>query len=123
MPNTIERIDGYAKHHFSQLVTWFTFFSTVNWAVLGWIPGNINDANSTIISMVAGAFALKNLLGVFMCLGAMNYFVKTSKRLDDLEDENNKQIFPMQLVVATCVGMVLAIILVMSIWLQIWYNY
>lgn len=126
MDNTIERIDGYAKHYFSQLITWFTFFSTVNWAVLGWLSVSINkleEGDTFIISIVALAFAIKNLLGILMCLLVMHYFIKTHMRLNSLEDDNNKNIFPVHLVVATCSGMILAILIVTYVWYQIWVKY
>ena len=33
----LERRDNYVRHTFTLLVSWFTFFITVNWASLGWL--------------------------------------------------------------------------------------
>lgn len=128
MSNSIGRIDAYTKHYFTQLIVWFTFFSTVNWASLGWLAVNyksLENSSSFLVSIVAAAFAWKNLLGILMCAVVMVYFIKASSSLLVLEEsekqiDNIVNIFPIHLVIATCTGMILAIIPVMSIWVYIW---
>src|SRR5947209_5879515 len=82
-----ERHD-YARHSFTSMVTWFTFFVTVNYASMGWLAtskdGALTNASGPIV-LVAAVFVTQNILGIIICFVMKNYFVRSNQRLFDAQ--------------------------------------
>ena len=51
----------YARHTFGILVQWFTFFITINYAVMGWLAAT---KRPKFVVLIATLFVIQNLLGI-----------------------------------------------------------
>ena len=126
MKALIERTDSYIKHYFTLLVTWFTFFVTVNWASLGWLAANIDKSkDNKLIGIVSAVFAWQNFLAIIICAVMGVYFYIASKRLLKLESKiqeykEYKNTFPLLFVLSAVAGMIVVIIPLGGVWVYIW---
>jgi len=74
----IAEINNYAKQHFQLLLSWYTFFLTVNFTVLGWFT-NLLLTNSLKTSLpiiyIALFFLVQITLSYLACLEVRKYFL------------------------------------------------
>lgn len=124
----IEHVNDFAKLHFQLLVTWFTFFMTVNWATLGWLAGNSGGFYSEKLGLIAYVFLYQNILAIAVCFFSIFYFSSINKRLNQMEKiiyENNevlKGTFNFNLYRFSILGMILSIVPIAFLWFCIAQN-
>jgi hypothetical protein len=80
----ISDLNAYARHSFQTLVSWFTFFVTVNYASMGWLAGSDNP-NTKMVDLIGVMFIIQNLLGIAACLLVKRYLLLTDKKILGLE--------------------------------------
>lgn len=129
LDSELKRRDDYIKHSFQLLVTWFTFFVTVNWATMGWVAFSLKQVTETeFIRIVAGIFAWQSMLGLILCVVAIFYIRSQIIRLTELKpDQEEKGLFssvtPGLLYQGSIVLMFLALLPVEIVWLLISMGY
>jgi hypothetical protein len=75
-----EERNEYARSNFTLLVSWFTFFNTVNYIAIGWF---INQAVEGRVKSIVPIFTItvffigNNLLAMGACKAVRRYFTKT----------------------------------------------
>ena len=123
--DVIERIEKNTMNLFKLLVSWFTFFVTINWASLGWLAANSSDlVANPLVSLVSYIFAWQNVLGIVTCVISGFYLVRVKKRIELLysEQDNGKELsndFPTSLYITAVFAMVVGIIPLGVMWFYI----
>jgi hypothetical protein len=72
----------YSRHLITNLVNWYAFFVTVNYASMGWFAvqrerGASNETSSLII-LIASVFVLQNVLGMLACARVKRHILAVS---------------------------------------------
>jgi len=125
----LKRHDEYLRHSFRLLVSWFTFFITLNWASMGWLAANFEKMSKTYLAVwVAALFAWQNLLGIVTCIVAYKYlqteaeivhtyeqFVKDKIGLDVIRSSA----YPSKTYLGSTILMVLAMTPIFFMWIWI----
>ena len=125
MRESLDRVEGHAKHMFSSLVAWFTFFITINWASLGWLSANLSSVQSNpLTKTVSYIFAWQDFLAVATCCLSVYFLYRVRSRITilckNLADEQTVSTdFPAALYIVAIVGMIVAIIPILVIWLLV----
>lgn len=91
----------FARHHFQLYLSWYTFFLTVNFAVIGWFTNDLLTGALKVslpIVIIATFFLIQLILSYLASLKLRNYFETTHNRcnellklLADLPPESNLQ--------------------------------
>jgi hypothetical protein len=79
----ISDLNAYARHSFQLLVSWFTFFVTVNYASMGWLAGSRKPGPRIVL--IASMFIAQNLLGILACLAVRRHLLTADKKILGLE--------------------------------------
>ena len=59
---------SHARHLFTSLITWWTYWTVVNFATMGWLAGSTKAGSaSSFITAVAWLFIAQNILGGVAC--------------------------------------------------------
>jgi hypothetical protein len=81
----ISQLHDYTRSTMQHLVTWFTFFVTVNSASIAWLAPKPPLPSNLLISLISVMFIIQNLLGIAACLFVRQYIHKTNKKIADWE--------------------------------------
>lgn len=83
----LTELNTYARHHFQLLLTWYTFFLTVNFGVIGWFTSVLLTGAlkaSLPIIFIAAFFLVQIILSHLSCLQARKHFEVTYNRCNEL---------------------------------------
>ena len=84
----LDRNDSYVRHYYMLLVSWFTFFITINWVTLGWVAKGLSEEGDQFGkygSIVGNVFTLHCVLGIIVCGASSVYFMWVAKRIGRAE--------------------------------------
>ncbi|MFZ1546379.1 MAG: hypothetical protein WAT12_04685, partial [Candidatus Nitrotoga sp.] len=78
---------NYARHIFTSVVGWFTFFVTINYASMGWLASASDKIKENLgpVYLIAFAFITQNILGIIICIYIKGYLISTNRRLFDTQ--------------------------------------
>lgn len=82
-----EQRNEYARANFTLLVSWFTFFNTVNYVAIGWfISQVVAGTMKSIVPVVSVTifFIGNNVLAVGACQALKKHFVETDDKIAEL---------------------------------------
>src|SRR4051812_31725317 len=90
----IQQRHDHARHLFSTIVSWFTFFVGVNYVAMGWFASESakgsgiapSPAKAKLLLMLAVLFATQIALGVVAELVMLKYLKQTRARVRDYEE-------------------------------------
>ena len=85
-----EQRNEYARANFTLLVSWFTFFNTVNYIAIGWFINQVVEGKlKTIVPVCAITifFIGNNLLAVGACRALRKYFTDTDDKIAEVARE------------------------------------
>jgi hypothetical protein len=130
----ISDLNDYARHSFQLLVSWFTFFATVNYASMGWLagsqrvtPGNVTPGKKMIVLIVV-MFITQNLLGIAVCFVVKRQLSTANKKIMGLEQHvigsplrvvtelDNETPMPLTLYSWAIILMVFALVTIIGAW-------
>ena len=123
---------NYARHIFTALVGWFTFFVTVNYASMGWLSSAADKNLITwkVVLLISTIFAIQNVLGIMICLIVRSYFKRANKRIlaaqghvihaqdirEDISDLAGQTCLPLRLYSTSTIMMVLSMLPLLTAW-------
>lgn len=125
----------YARHVFTSVVGWFTFFVTINYASMGWLVGASDKIahHQTPLIILSVVFVTQNILGIIECFKVKAYFVELSNsfiamqkhlvqvRTGHLEDEDLAicaNCLPLGLYKVSLNMMALALLPILAAWMM-----
>lgn len=79
-----EQRNEYARSNFTLLVSWFTFFNTVNYIAIGWF---INQVVEGKVKSIVPVFSItvffigNNILAIGACKAVKKYFAETDNKI------------------------------------------
>jgi hypothetical protein len=85
----------YARSSMSLLVSWFTFFLTVNYFAIGWFISQVvqQTLKSVIpVYFITAFFLVQNLLAVGACQALKHYFIGVDDRLTEILENLQKTV-------------------------------
>ncbi len=83
----LTELNTYARHHFQLLLSWYTFFLTVNFVVIGWFTSVLLTGAlkaSLPIVFITVFFLVQIILSHLGCLQARKHFEATKDRCNEL---------------------------------------
>lgn len=110
------------RHVMSLVMTWFTFFVTVNYATMGWFADTATP-NKDLIMVAAGLFICQNALGIIGFFFIDAYFRSSRKRLQgserpELTETDNDDAIRLVAVYRPClILMGIALLLILGAWI------
>jgi len=79
----------YSRHLITNLVNWYAFFVTVNYASMGWFAvqreRNASSETSSLIILIASLFVLQNVLGILACARVKRHILAVSDEMVSYE--------------------------------------
>lgn len=77
----------YARHVFNVLVSWFTFFITINYASMGWLAGKsaVDSPKVELVQLISYLFISQNILGVAAEITILYYLLDANRRARSYE--------------------------------------
>lgn len=84
----VQELHNYVRFTMQQLVGWFTFFVTVNYASMGWFAkADVSAASMKgLISLVRWMFIAQNILGIAVCIFVRRQVVLMRAQISSYED-------------------------------------
>jgi hypothetical protein len=82
-----EQYNEYARSNFTLLVSWFTFFNTVNYIAIGWFINQLVEGkvkSLVPVSAITIFFIGNNVLAVGACKAVRKYFAETDKEIIEI---------------------------------------
>ena len=82
-----EQRNEYARSNFTLLVSWFTFFNTVNYVAIGWFINQVVEGKIKTIVPICSItifFIGNNLLAVGACRALRKFFTETDDRIAEV---------------------------------------
>ena len=73
----------YRRHGYGLLITWFTWFTALNYGVLGWMAANTATVQHPIICLLATVFIARNVFALWIMVFVYRYF---NSEFDDATD-------------------------------------
>lgn len=83
----LTELNTYARHNFQLLVSWYTFFLTINFGVIGWFTSVLLTGAlkaSLPIIFITAFFLVQIILSYLSCLQARKHFEATHNRCNEL---------------------------------------
>jgi hypothetical protein len=90
----LKQLHEYIRHISQQTVSWFTFFVTVNYAVMGWVLVSsfaakpvldVQSRSGRVIFLVSIVFAFQNILGILACIVVRSHLLERGALVQQLE--------------------------------------
>jgi hypothetical protein len=132
--NRLKQLHEYNRHVAQLIVAWFTFFVTVNYAVMGWLLSTVYAAKPVadsvphsiwLLRLIVFLFALQNLLGICACRVIRSHLLASASLVHQLEASLAEPELPSFLTVPVDVYgrslglMLIALVVLMSAWFSL----
>src|SRR5689334_7314870 len=132
--NSIKERHEYARHVFTNTITWFSFFVVLNYGAMSWLAGSDKkvkgDHDADAVTVVASDFIAQNILGIIGLLVVRRYFARSHRRLleaqatllekksihEDLSDLSDKTCLPLHLYSTVIALMIIALVPIVLAW-------
>jgi len=78
----------YSRHLMTNLVSWYTFFVTVNYVGMGWFAKQDKDSGSTqagLVVVICAMFIVQNVLGMMACARVRRHLLEVSDEIVAIE--------------------------------------
>jgi hypothetical protein len=76
----------YSRHLITNLVYWYAFFVTVNYASMGWFAvQGPNSSGSSLIILIASLFVMQNVLGILACARIKRHILSVRNKIVSYE--------------------------------------
>jgi hypothetical protein len=119
----LDEFHSYARTHFQQLISWFTFFLGANLIALGWIVDK--ERNGTFIIFIIWFFLAQGPLAIGACQSARLHFRTSARRVAAIRKElsettgKEESPFPYTFYAAVTSIMSVTCLSVLSLWIAL----
>ena len=86
---------AYRRHGYGLLLTWYTWFTALNYGVLGWMIAQSASVQHPLICLMATVFIANNLFAIWVMYFVHQYY---RSEFDDATDPAEKRISRMYVV-------------------------
>jgi hypothetical protein len=119
----LDEFHSYARSHFQQLISWFTFFLGANLIALGWIVDK--DRRGAFILFIIWFFLAQVPLAIGACQSARLHFKASARRVDAIRKDlaratgREESPFPYKFYAAVTYIMSATCLSVLSLWVAL----
>ena len=132
--NRLKQLHEYNRHLAQLIVAWFTFFVTVNYAVMGWLLISLYAAKpvagslphgTRLLPLIVILFALQNVLGICACWVIRSHLLASAALVHQLEaslgepETPSFQTVPVDVYGGSLLLMTIALVLLLVAWISL----